>query len=124
MKMIVLFRRKPGLTSAQFREHYEERHAPLALKLFPYLKGYRRNYIRHDLHHARAGQEVFSANLDFDAITEITFADRSDYDRMVREMADPAIREQVVTDEQRFLDRSATVVFMVDEYSSPLPSDR
>jgi hypothetical protein len=115
MKMIVLFRRKSELTPEQFREHYEQRHAPLALKLFPYIEDYRRNYIRHDQVHRRADGTPLAAGLDFDAITEITFAAKSDYDRMVRDMTDAAIREQVVTDELRFLDRSATVVFLVDE---------
>ena len=118
MKMVVLFRRKQGLTPDQFRDHYEQRHAPLALKLFPYFKDYTRNYIRHDLKHQRAGGEPIDSNLDFDAIVEITFASNDDYERMRREMADPAIREQVVADEQRFLDRSATVVFLVDEERS------
>ena len=121
MKMVVMFRRKQGLTPAQFREYYERSHAPLALKLFPYFKDYRRNYVRHDLRHQRAGQETTNAPLDFDAIVEITFASQSDYDRMVREMADPAIREQVVGDEQRFIDRSATVVFLVDEEATRFP---
>jgi hypothetical protein len=115
MKMIVLFRRKQELTAEQFRDHYEKRHAPLAMKLFPYLKGYRRNYIRHDLKHQRAAGEITNAPLDFDAITEITFDTSADYERMVCDMADAAIRDQVVEDEKRFLDRTATVVFLVDE---------
>jgi uncharacterized protein (TIGR02118 family) len=115
MKMIVLFRRKQELTLEQFREHYERRHAPLAMQLFPYLREYVRNYIRRDVAHQRAGGEAMAASLDFDVITEITFDSKDDYDRMVRAMADPVIREQVVEDEKRFLDRSATVVFLVDE---------
>jgi uncharacterized protein (TIGR02118 family) len=118
MKMIVLFRRKQGLTSLQFREYYETKHAPLALQLFSYIKEYRRNYIRHDLVHHRAGGETIRAPLDFDVITEITFESKSDYDRMLHDMADPVIREQVVKDEKRFLDRSATVVFLVDEQAT------
>ena len=115
VKMVVLFRRNQALTPEQFREHYEQRHAPLAMKLFPYLRDYRRNYIRHDLVHRRAAPEGTGAKLDFDVITEIVFDSKDDYERMVRDMTDPAIRDQVVEDEERFLDRSATVVFLVDE---------
>lgn len=115
MKMIVLFRRKPGLTPEQFRDYYENQHAPLALKLFPYMQRYRRNYIRHDLAHKRATGEPLNSAADFDAIVEITFASKKDYDRMMHDMAKPEIREQVVEDEKRFLERSATVVFLVDE---------
>ena len=118
MKMVVMFRRRQDLSPAQFREYYETRHAPLALKLFPYLKEYRRNYIRHDLVHRRSQPEGQPTALDFDAITEIWFDSKSDYERMVRDMTDPAIRDQVVEDEKQFLDRSATVVFLVDEERS------
>jgi uncharacterized protein (TIGR02118 family) len=123
MKMVVMFRRRQDLTPQQFRDYYENKHAPLALTLFPYLKGYRRNYIRHDLVHRRSQPEGAPAPLDFDAITEIVFESKADYERMVREMTDPAIRDRVVEDEKKFLDRSATVVLMVDEYASPRPGD-
>lgn len=118
MKMVVMFRRRQDLTAEQFREHYETRHAPLALRLFPYISEYRRNYIRHDLVHRRAQPEGAPAALNFDAITEIWFESRDDYDRMVRDMTNPAIRDQVIEDEKKFLDRSATVVFLVDEARS------
>lgn len=120
MKMIVMFRRRQDLTAQQFRDYYENRHAPLALTLFPYLKGYKRNYIRHDLVHRRAQPEGAPAPLNFDAITEIVFDSKADYERMVREMTDPVIRDRVVEDEKQFLDRSATVVLMVEEAASDL----
>jgi hypothetical protein len=122
MKMIVMFRRKPGLSSEQFREHYEQKHAPLALTLFPYIKAYRRNYIRRDRQHQRAAAEGFDARLDYDAIIEVLFETERDYERMVFDMSDPAIRAQVVTDESRFIDRSATVVFLADEVASMIAS--
>jgi uncharacterized protein (TIGR02118 family) len=124
MKMVALFRRRSGLTPAEFREHYEKQHVPLALRLFPStFADYRRNYIRHDLRHQRGEGESPLPWLDFDVITEITFASRDDYERMVRAMSDPAIREQVVADETRFMDRSATVAYLVDEERTALPTE-
>jgi hypothetical protein len=120
MKMIALFRRKAGVTPEEFREHYETRHAPLAMRLFPYFKDYRRNYVRHDLAHTRAGGGDPLARLDFDAITEITFADKAGYDRMMRDMTDPAIKAEIDACEEQFMDRAATVVFLVDEETSPI----
>lgn len=120
MKMIVFFRRRAGLNAEQFRDYYENHHAPLAVRLFPYMKDYRRNYIRHDQRHQRAGGEAVGTNLDFDVITEISFAGVQDYQRMKDDMTNPDIRRQVVEDEQRFLDRAATVVLLVDEQGGPL----
>ncbi len=119
MKMIMFFRRKAGLSPEQFKEHYETHHAPLALKLFPWIKDYRRNYIRHDLQHRRAGGEAMGAALDFDVMVEVSFDGEDDYQRMVDAMANPAIRDQVVADEERFMDRGATVVLLADEQRTP-----
>lgn len=121
MKMIMFFRRRPDLTAAQFRDHYENRHVPLATSLFPYFKDYRRNYVRHDLQHRRADAEGSDGGFGFDVITELTFAEPGDYERMVRQMADPATREQVIEDELKFMDRSATIVLMVDEETTLFP---
>jgi EthD domain len=118
MKMIVLFRRKPELTREQFCDHYEHHHAPLALKLFPYMKEYRRNYIRQDVTHRRTEAASAAVTLAYDVITEIVFTTDADYRRMVHDMTDAVIRDQVITDELRFLDRSATVVFLTDDSAS------
>jgi hypothetical protein len=127
MKLICLFRRRPDLTPEQFRDHYEANHAPMSLRLFPYFVDYRRNYVRRDVAPERPAGEAAPGGLDFDVVTEITLADRAGYDRLVRDMADPAIRRQVVEDEERFMDRAATVVLVVDEERSaiaPAMADR
>lgn len=115
MKMIAFFRRRSDLTAEQFRQHYETRHAPMAMRLFPCIRDYRRNYIRHDMAHRRASGGENTVDFDFDVITEISFADRAGYECMVKDMTDPRIRAQVIEDEMRFMDRDATVVILVDE---------
>lgn len=115
MKAIAMFKRKPGLTPEQFREYYETRHSALSLKLFPFFTDYRRNYIRHDLGPQRSSAEVSNSAFDFDVITEMTFASPDDYGKLLRALADPAIRDQIVEDEKRFIDRSATLSFIVEE---------
>lgn len=120
MKMIVFFRRRADLTPEAFRDYYENHHAPMAIRLFPYMADYRRNYIRHDQRHQRAGGETVHTEVAFDAITEITFASERDYQRMKSDMMNPDVHRQVVEDEERFLDRAATVVVLVDERGGPL----
>lgn len=122
MKIVAMFKRKAGLTPEQFREYYETRHSVLSLKIFPFLKDYRRNYIRHDMGPQSASGEPTTADLGFDVITEITFARKEDYQRMLDLLADPAIREQVVEDEKQFMDRSATLVYFGDEEQSQIPA--
>lgn len=120
MKLIALFKRKPGTTFEQFRDYYEKRHSVLSLELMPFFSDYRRNYIRHDLGPQRSSAEPPSSSLDWDVITEITFTSRADYEAMLKALADPAVRDQIVEDEQRFIDRSSTLSYVVEEHVSPI----
>jgi uncharacterized protein (TIGR02118 family) len=117
MKLICLVKRKAGLTPAQFREYYEKTHAPLTLKLFPFFKEYRRNYIRHDSPHAPPHFKD-QPSLDIDVITEIYFESESEYKRMLEAAADPAIQTRITQDEAKFMDRSSVVMFLVDEFGT------
>lgn len=121
MKLIAMFKRNPRLSPEEFRAAYE-RQVPLALKYFPYFKDYRRNYIRRDLVHRRAEGETANT-LEFDVITEITFASKSDYDRMARQMRDPEFQREVTAREKEFMDYGATVVFLVEEVRTQLAAD-
>jgi hypothetical protein len=114
MKLIAMFKRHPSLTPEQFREEYEKVHVPYALKYFPYLKDYRRNYLRRDVEHRRAEGEA-AQGLDFDVVTELTFEHPEDYERMRRTMSDPVFQAEVMAHEKRFMDYEATVVLLVDE---------
>ena len=49
----------------------------------------------------------------------MTFATEADYDLMMKRLADPAVSGQIIEDEERFMDRNATVMFFVDEESTP-----
>ena len=115
-----MFKRRADLTHEQFREYYETKHAVLSLKLYPYFKDYRRNYIDQDQLPAKIEGHTTST-LNYDVITEITLHCRADYDRLVRDVMDPVIGKQVIEDEERFMDRSAHLVFRVDEEVSTIP---
>jgi hypothetical protein len=117
-KLTFLFKRKPGMTPEQFRDHYENRHVPLALRLLPYFSDYSRNYIRHDLAYRPEGLGVDNAP-QFDVVTEVTFATEADYDLMMKRLGDPVISRQIIEDEERFMDRTATLMFFVDEARTP-----
>lgn len=121
MKVIALFRRKPGTTFEQFRDYYETHHSVLSREPMPFFSDYRRNYIRHSLGQQYASAEAYSATLDWDMITEITFASREDHDAMLRALAAPAVRKRIVEDEARFIDRSATLSYVVEESVSSIP---
>jgi hypothetical protein len=117
VKFIFLLSRKPGLTDEQFREYYETKHAPLAVKLFPFFSDYRRNYFRRGELHDFVTPDVVEVN--FDVVTEMTFESEEGYKRMVDAYADPAVAKQIADDEEKFIDRTKTRAIRVYEEVTP-----
>jgi hypothetical protein len=122
VKLVAMFKRRADLTPEQFREYYETRHAVLSAKLYPFLKDYRRNYLRHDLGAVGATGMPTPPGADFDVITEITFKTDADYHRLVEVLSDPATSEMVIKDEEQFMDRSASLVYVVEEAVTQFPA--
>ncbi len=117
LKMVALFRFKPGMSRADGIRYYETRHVPLICELFPgFFLDYRRSY-------PEPGTMFFPDHMEgvapppplFDVMTELWMESRERYDEMGAMMADPAIGSRVAADEAEFFDRSSMVMFLVDE---------
>jgi len=120
IKLIALLKKKAGMSREDFIAYYEMRHAPLALQITAMGHDYRRNYTRT----ARVeGKEVSTAP-EYDVITEVWFQDQKAYEQFSASMQVRDIRAQIVTDEEQFLDRSASRIFIVDEYITETPRPR
>jgi hypothetical protein len=124
VKIIALIKRKPGLSAQEFREYYETRHAPLALKhLGRYIQKYVRNYpiagdTQQETEYFRGGKPAEDA-FDYDVLTEMWFADRATYDELCTlTQKDPVIGEIFRTDEGRFIDRPSVRYIVCDECMS------
>ena len=122
MKMLCMFKRRADLTHEQFREYYETQHAVLSARLYPFLKDYRRNYMRQDMRATGATNMATPPGLHFDVVTEVSFHSQDDFQRMLDILAVPATREAVIVDEEQFMDRSATLVYFVDESVTQFPT--
>ena len=108
IKSMTLIKRKPGLSREEFVRHYEEVHAPLALKHFPTFKRYVRNYII-----TPPGVE----GPDFDCITEIWFDNTEGAKAVTDALGEykTEIGQVFRDDEEKFMDRSSRVSFLVEE---------
>jgi hypothetical protein len=104
--VLALLTKRDGLSTEDFIDHYENRHAPLILSLAPAPRVYRRLYRGEML--TRHGGAV-----DFDAVTELGFADRAAYFDWMARLA--AAGGQVAADEALFLDRSRTRAFVFED---------
>ena len=119
LKMVCLFNRKPGLTMAEFKAYYEERHVPLVTGLLANWSDYRRNYRMEDTeHHAPHGDPARTNDAVFDVMTEITYESEAMYRATMALLADPGIGKRVAEDEDRFMDRASMRVHLVDEFRS------
>jgi hypothetical protein len=121
VKVIFLFKRKAGTTHEQFRDYYETRHSLLAVRLLPFFKSYTRNYIRQDGGFKPEGGPALGAAADFDVVTELVFENQAAYDRMLDALKDPSIRDQIIKDEENFMDRSpgGRLMFTCDASATP-----
>ena len=102
-RVLVLLKRKPGLTFEQFKEHYESSHAKLGEKYFGHLFAtYKRNYIPSGTRFG--GPDVENA---YDCVTELVFRDAGGYAELKRIASNPDVYNTLITDEAKFLDRAA-----------------
>jgi len=110
VKTILFVRRRPDLSHEQFREHYETRHAPLAVSVCPLIRRYVRNYFA----------PVEGRDWPFDVMTEFWFDSTQDR-AATRNFAMSPAGEVLAADEARFMDRASMTTFHVDERETNLP---
>jgi uncharacterized protein (TIGR02118 family) len=104
IKAISLLKRKSGVTLEEFAMHYEEIHVPLAMKHFPFKK-----YVRNYVSKAEDSDEPW-----FDCITEVWFETMEDCQSAAEFSASESYKV-ISDDEEKFMDRSSIVAFIVEE---------
>jgi hypothetical protein len=117
VKLIALLRKKRSLTREEFRNHYELSHAPLAIQLAPFMAKYTRDFVIED---PRATTTLEASPSAYDVVTQIWFNTEKDFENFNAAMARPESRHLLVADEERFLDRDATQIFLVRTCHSDL----
>ena len=102
--VLVLLKRKPGISFEEFRDHYESSHALLGEKYFGHLfASYRRNYIPEGTRFSD-GSMIENA---YDCVTELIFKEPGGHAELKRIASLPEIQAILSADEAKFLDRSA-----------------
>lgn len=105
-KVFAYLTKREGSTREEFIDYYENHHVPLVLSLAPMPRVYKRNYLRQD-----DAASLESPAIGFDVVTEMAWDDRASMENWITALGVPAIAE----DEARFLDRSKTRAYVIDE---------
>ena len=107
LKVFGFLTKKENIDTKAFIEYYEKNHLPLVLSLAPTPTVYKRNYIVRGDEFNRE-----DAAIDFDVVTELVFPDRAAFVAWIDKLS----VEQIATDEQKFLDRSRTRAYVIEEH--------
>ena len=105
ISIIVLIKKLNGVSTREFIDYYENRHAPMIDKLLPYYTVYKRNYPTRCLYPGDTSRS-------FDAITELAFKDQAAFDAWLDALQDPEVIDLIRRDEANFLDSSATQMWL------------
>jgi hypothetical protein len=106
MKTLALIARRRDIDRAEFRDHYEDIHAPLAVRTL--LEGTTR-YVRHHLREELFGRPAF------DVVTGFWYRDAAAAVEIMRRTETPA-GEAIRRDELTFMDKPANTFFAVTEH--------
>lgn len=117
-KVLHFIKRKPHLTHEQFKAHFERSHAAMALKFCGHLfSEYRRNYIDTAWFGGDSRQEgsgYRQQDWNWDLISEWILPSEEALHEIYRIMQEPGVDELFRADEDRFIDRTATVTVACD----------
>ena len=100
IKLICFLKRKPGLSPEEFRDHWLTRHGPLVRDT----SDFARHIVRYEQNHRLDSDYEREKGGGFDGVTVQWFREVKDFYALAKE---PAYRETIFPDEDRFLDRSS-----------------
>lgn len=118
-KMLLLLKKKEGMTFEAFRDHYENVHVPLCAQWVGHLMQNFRRYYPKDLNNlyygrADAGAGV-AAGTPYDAIVVYSVKEE-DFEELLRIGQNPEFQRLITEDEEVFLDRAVTLEGSAEEF--------
>jgi hypothetical protein len=100
-KILLFLKRRPGMTVEEFRDYYENHHAPFCKKYVSSAKRYVRRFLD-PLPDKNTGQ---IEELPFDVITELWYDDEAVFRATVHHFSTSPMPEEVIEDEKKLFDR-------------------
>jgi hypothetical protein len=121
VRVILLLKRKPGMSREDFRDAYENRHRRLGMeKVGHLLTSYRRHYLGPGSTFAAAapvptGGGQAPAAVPYDVVTEMVFPDSAALEECNRIVGEPVTRRMFSEDEETLFDRPSCWTIVTEE---------
>ena len=119
-EVMILIRRKPGMSMEEFVRYYETAHAPLGASKVPNMKRYVRHFLR-PYGNAVYGTDPASQE---DFVTELWFDDEADFQSGVAYPTAPETARIIGEDEDKLFDKSSIRFYVVQESEPIMPAAR
>jgi uncharacterized protein (TIGR02118 family) len=114
-KILLLMKRKPGMSMEAFKDYYENNHVPLAMAngggRESGITRYMRRYLT-PLPHAESGT---NEELPYDVVSELWFDDEATFRGTVEYLSTTVMNETVVNDEMNLFHRPTMRMAIVEE---------
>lgn len=110
IKMVLLLKRREGMSFDEFVDYYENHHAVLGRKVLAEAKRYQRRFLRPVGVVPETGPTVA-----YDCITEAWFENQADFDAAMARAAQPANAALLMEDEAKLFDRSMIAAYLVEQ---------
>ena len=116
-KILVLLKRKPGISREQFIEHFETVHVEIGRKIFTgnAIK-YSRKYLT-PMEDPRGNTPIAP---NYDCVMEAWFEDDAHWQAAARIAASPEIAELAALDAELFIDRAQRAMYTFEERETDL----
>jgi len=118
IKIVILIKKKPGMSREDFIKHYETSHVKLAQKYIGHLLvDYIRNYPAFAMRNPSdvpVGTMPAPYDIGYDCTTEMFVKDEAAVEEINRIFNDSEINPILAEDELKFLKREETVMIMTD----------
>ena len=111
-KLLILIKRRPGMSTQEFRDYYENKHSKLGGDIGVTVGMI--HYVRRYLEPLNGGE------LEYDVLTECWFRDRAKFEMVAGPLSRGEFPPDVAADEERFMDRTKTRFLKVVEYESEM----
>jgi hypothetical protein len=126
VKIVMLIKKRPDLTRAQFIDYYDRQHVPFMHKILS--KGaaiHRRNFVIPDAADIGSADNLDAAKSDdYDAICEVFYEDRATAESVMQDFQNPETRRLCLEDEAKFVMPGSIKRYLVEVHETvfrPLP---